>query len=73
MRQGSGHGARGAVESRAREQRGQGTALKWLTVGALSRGLGLGCWWHKALGLRARVLGAEVAHGRGSEECEGVE
>ena len=43
-RQGSGHGARGAVESKARERRGQGTALKWLTAGALNRGPGLGCW-----------------------------
>ena len=61
------------VESKARERRGHCTALKWLTAGALSRGPGLGCWWSKALELRARVLGDEVAHGRGSEECEGVE
>ena len=71
--QGLGHGARSVVESRARERRGQGTTLKWLTAWALNRGPRLGCWWRRALELRARVLGAEVAHGRGSEECEGVE
>ena len=37
-----------AVKSRAQVRRGQGTALKCLTVGALSREPGLGCWWRRA-------------------------
>ena len=63
------------MESRARVQRGQGTALKWLTAGALSREPGLGCWWRRAQSRGGS--GVDAGHGRaqsrGTEGCEGVE
>ena len=73
---GSGLGSLGhAVESRARVRRGQGTALKWLTTGALSREPGLGSWWRRAQSRGGSDVdaGHGRAQNRGSEGCEGVE
>ena len=68
------HGPAAGLRSRSSGRGGeQGTALIWLMAKALNRRPRLSCWWRKALELRARVLDADVAHGRGSEKCEGVE